>query len=106
MDKEEILEKSKGEYKNSDPYSADVRKTYLQRGMGAVLVLSFVFFITELIVKKSLNFGFLAINIVSGAALNWAEYKLNPQKSRLVIALIASFAVALAAVGYILSLFI
>ena len=106
MEKKEILEKSKGEYKNSDPYSADVRKTYLHRGMAVVLILSFVFFLTEIFVKKNLNLGFLAINFVSSAALNWAEYKLHPQKSRLVIAVIASFAVVIAAVGYIISLFI
>ena len=106
MDKKEILEKSKGEFKMSDPYSADVRKTYLHRGMAVVLILSFTFFLTELFVKKNLNLGFLAINFVSSAALNWAEYKLRPQKSRLIVALIASFAVVIAAVGYIISLFI
>lgn len=104
MDKKEILEKSKSEYKNSDPYGADVRKTYLHRGMAVVLVLSFVFFLVELFFKKNLNLGFLAINFVSSAALNWAEYKLHPQKSRLVIALIASFAVVIAAAGYITTL--
>ena len=104
MKKDEILEKSKDEFKNSDPYSADVRKTYLQRGMAVVLILSFVFFLTEIFVKNNLNFGFLAINFVSSAALNWAEYKLHPQKSRLVIAVIASLAVVIAAAGYIVSL--
>ena len=104
MKKDEILEKSKDEFKNSDPYSADVRKTYLQRGMAVVLILSFVFFLTEIFVKNNLNFGLLAINFVSSAALDWAEYKLHPQKSRLVIAVIASLAVVIAAAGYIVSL--
>ncbi len=104
MDKTEILEKSKSEFKNSDPYSADVRKTYLHKGMAVVLILSFAFFVTEIFFKHKLNFGFLAINFVSSAALNWAEYKLRPQKSRLVIAIIASLAVVIAAVGYIVSL--
>ncbi len=106
MDKEEILKKSKGEFKMSDPYGAEMRKTYLQRGMAVVQILSFVFFLVELFVKKNLNLGFLAIIFVGSVALNWAEYKLRPQKSRLVIAVIASFAVVLAAAGYILSLFI
>ena len=104
MEKNEILEKSKGEFKNSDPYSADVRKTYLHRGVAVILLLSLAFFLTELFVKKELKLGFLAINFVSNAALNWAEYKLHPQKSRLVIAIMASFAVMLAAAGYMISL--
>lgn len=104
MDKKEILEKSKGEFKNRDPYSADIRKTYLHRGMAVVLILSFVFFLMEIFVNHNLNLGFLAINFVSSAALNWAEYKLHPQKSRLIIAIIASLAVVIAAVGYIISL--
>ena len=104
MKRDEILEKSRGEYKNSDPYSADVRKTYLQRGMAVVLILSFVFFLTEIFVKKNLNLGFLAINFVSSAAMNWAEYKLHPQKTCLVLAVIASAAVVIAAVGYVISL--
>lgn len=106
MDKKDILEKSKEEFKNSDPYIVDVRNKYLNNGLAVGIALSLIFFLTELIVKGELNLGFMAINCVSTAALNWAEYKLHPKKSRLVIAIIASLAVVIAAVGYILSLFL
>ena len=105
MDKKDILEKSKGEYKNSDPYATEVRKTCMQHGMAIVLLLSVLFFFTELVVRHNLNLGFLAINCVSSLVTCWAEYKLRPKKSTLIIVIIASVGVVVSAAGYLISLF-
>ena len=106
MDKNDILEKSKDEFKNSDPYVSEIRKTCMQRGMAVTLVLSVLFFFLEIFIKKEMNLGFLAINCVSAATSSWAEYKLFPKKSRFIVAVLASTAVVIAAFGYILSIFI
>ncbi len=106
MNKKDVLEKSKGEYKNSDPYATEVRKTCMQRGMVIILLMSLLFFFTELLIKHNLHLGFLAINCVSNAVNCWAEYKLHPKKSTLIVLIITIVGVIAAAAGYMVSLFL
>ncbi len=106
MNKKDVLEKSKYEYKNSDPYATEVRKTCMQRGMVIVLLMSLLFFFTELLINHNLHLGFLAINCVSNAVNCWAEYKLHPKKSTLIVAIIAFTGVIVSAAGYMISLFV
>ncbi len=105
MEKQEILEKSKAEFKGNDPYFSDIQSKYMNRGLIVAIVMATVFYLTELIVRRNLNLGFLAIIAVNTAALNWAIYKQNPKTWRRVVAVLATTAVVLAAAGHFVSLF-
>ena len=101
MDKNEILEKSKAEFKGGDPYFEAVQSRYMRRGLLVVIVLATVFYLAEMLVRREMNLGFLAIVCVNAAAL----YKRKPERWRRTVATLASAAVVLAVAGHFMSLF-
>ncbi len=105
MEKNEILEKSKAEFKGNDPYFAEIQNKYMNRGLIVAIVMAAVFYLAEMIVKGRMNLGFLAIVAVNTAALNWALYKQNPKPWRRAVAALATAAVVLAVAGHFVDLF-
>ena len=77
----------------------------MRRGLLVVIVLATVFYLAEMLVRREMNLGFLAIVCVNAAALNWALYKRKPERWRRTVATLASAAVALAVAGHFMSLF-
>lgn len=82
MDKNEILEKSKAEFNGGDPYFEEVQNRYMRRGLLVVIVLTTFFYLAEMLVRREMNLGFLAIVCINAAALNWALYKRKPERWR------------------------
>lgn len=92
MDKNEILEKSRNENQNADPYFMEVNSKALTNGMLCALMFGIILTAVKLFKEQSLDFGLLAILGVFNAVTN--IYKAVKIKEKNYVIAAVSFGIA------------
>lgn len=78
MNKNEILEKSRNENKNADPYEMEINAKAGSYGVIAALILCFILFLIQIFAGHGLNYGLWAIcSILNAAASCYKAAKLK-----------------------------
>ena len=99
MDKEEILAKSRAEYKNKDVYEIEVLKQANSCGIIVMAVLAVIFFSVQIFVGGGQNWGMWALVFSPSMATYWVKYIKLKRKHELPAAIGYTVIVAVSA-GY------
>lgn len=92
MNKNEVLEKSRSENKNADPYLMEVNSKALTNGMWSALLISVVLTAVKFFKEQSFDFSLLAILGVLNAVTN--IYKAVKIKEKNYVIAAVSFSIA------------
>ena len=74
MNKDEILAKSRAENKNKDVYEQEVLKQASRSAVVVQMVLATIFFVTQILVDKGINWGLWALVFSTSMTINWVKY--------------------------------
>lgn len=87
MDKKEILEKSRAENKNKDVYEQEILKQASASSMRVMMILAAIFFVIQIFVGDSMNFGLWAIVFSANMTTFWVKYRKLRDKHELALAI-------------------
>jgi len=88
MNKEEILEKSRAENKNRDVYEQEILKQAGKSTVIVMLILTALFFATQILVGGGMNFGLWALVFSTDMTTHWVKYIRLRHKLELVMAIV------------------
>lgn len=74
MNREEILEKSRAEHRNSDIVEKEVTKEGESWSTLVTLFLAVVFFCVQIATGGGMNYGLYALVIANNTTIYWAKY--------------------------------
>lgn len=87
MNKDEILAKSRAENKNQDVYEQEVLTQASKIAVIVQMILSAIFFVTQMCVGEGINWGLWALVFSSGMTIFWVKYIKLRRKHELVMAI-------------------
>ncbi|MGN1249700.1 MAG: DUF6442 family protein [Candidatus Spyradocola sp.] len=105
MQKEEILEKSRRENKNQDPYEKQVITAGGNAGAIAAAVLATVFFVAQILTGGGINYGLYAVVFVIPATGFTVKAIRLRRRHEIVVAVIYWVAVLLFSAAHLYQLF-
>lgn len=105
MNKEEILEKSRRENSQKDPYEMEINLKASQIGTICALILCFMLFVVQILAGGGMNYGLWGVIMAgSGGSSLYAGIKLK-LKSRVWMGICYLIAAVLAAIVSIVDIF-
>ncbi len=104
MNKEEILEKSRGENKSKDIYEQEVLKEAGNAGAITAAIVCAVFFIMQVLVGEGLNYGLWSIIFSMEAACFITKAIRLKRTHEIILAVLYSITALLTAAGHIYNL--
>lgn len=104
MNKDEILEKSRRENSQKDPYEMEINLKASQIGVSFSFVLGFILFLVQLILGGGMNYSFWSIIMaVNAGASIYKGIKLSDRKN-LIMGAVWCFCALAGAVASVLSM--
>ena len=104
MNKDEILAKSRAENKNKDVYEQEVLKQASRSAVVVQIVLATIFFVTQILVDKGINWGLWALVFSTSMTINWVKYIKLRHRQELITAIVYTVFVSVMSVYYIYNL--
>ena len=104
MNKDEILAKSRAENKNKDVYEQEVLKQASRSAVVVQMVLATIFFVTQILVDKGINWGLWALVFSTSMTINWVKYIKLRYRQELITAIVYTVFVSVMSVYYIYNL--
>ncbi|MDE8726318.1 DUF6442 family protein [Ruminococcus bromii] len=104
MNKDEILAKSRAENKNKDVYEQEVLKQASRSAVVVQMVLATIFFVTQILVDKGINWGLWALVFSTSMTINWVKYIKLRHRQELITAIVYTVFVSVMSVYYIYNL--
>ena len=104
MNKDEVLAKSRAENKNKDVYEQEVLKQASRSAVVVQMVLATIFFVTQILVDKGINWGLWALVFSASMTINWVKYIKLRHKQELITAIVYTVFVFVMSGYYIYSL--
>ena len=81
MNKDEILAKSRAEYKIRDIYEQEIAKQANHIAVTVLLVLATLFFLVQILAGKGMNYGIYAIVLSGNMTVSWVRYAKLKEKN-------------------------
>lgn len=104
MNKDEILAKSRAENKNKDVYEQEVLKQASRSAVVVQMVLATIFFVTQILVDKGINWGLWALVFSTSMTINWVKYIKLRHRQELITAIVYTVFVSVISGYYIYNL--
>ena len=104
MNKDEVLAKSRAENKNKDVYEQEVLKQASRSAVVVQMVLATIFFVTQILVGKGINWGLWALDFSTSMTINWVKYIKLRHKQELITAIVYTVFVSVMSGYYIYNL--
>jgi len=104
MNKDEILAKSRAENKNKDVYEQEVLKQASRSAVVVQMVLATIFFVTQILVDKGINWGLWALVFSTSMTINWVKYIKLRHRQELITAIVYTVFVSVMSGYYIYNL--
>ena len=104
MDKKEILEKSRAENQNRDLYAQEVSKTANSAAVLVMVIIAAVFFLLQLYVDGTLNYGIWALIFSADMTAHWVKFVKFKSKGEPLAAILYTVIVAVFAGNHIYQL--
>ncbi len=104
MNKDEILAKSRAENKNKDVYEQEVLKQASRSAVVVQMVLATIFFVTQILVDKGINWGLWALVFSTSMTINWVKYIKLRYRQELITAIVYTVFVSVMSGYYIYNL--
>ena len=104
MNKDEVLAKSRAENKNKDVYEQEVLKQASRSAVVVQMVLATIFFVTQILVGKGINWGLWALVFSTSMTINWVKYIKLRHKQELITAIVYTVFVSVMSGYYIYNL--
>lgn len=104
MNKDEILAKSRAENKNKDVYEQEVLKQASRSAVVVQMALATIFFVTQILVDKGINWGLWALVFSTSMTINWVQYIKLRHRQELITAIVYTVFVSVMSVYYIYNL--
>ena len=104
MNKDEILPKSRAENKNKDVYEQEVLKQASRSAVVVQMVLATIFFVTQILVDKGINWGLWALVFSTSMTINWVKYIKLRHRQELITAIVYTVFVSVMSGYYIYNL--
>ena len=104
MNKDEILAKSRAENKNKDVYEQEVLKQASRSAVVVQMVLATIFFVTQILVDKGINWGLWALVFSTSMTINWVKYIILRYRQELITAIVYTVFVSVMSGYYIYNL--
>lgn len=104
MNKDEILAKSRAENKNKDVYEQEVLKHASRSAVVVQMILATIFFVTQILVDKGINWGLWALVFSTSMTINWVKYIKLRHRQELITAIVYTVFVSVMSGYYIYNL--
>ena len=104
MNRDEILAKSRAENKNKDVYEQEVLKQASRSAVVVQMVLATIFFVTQILVDKGINWGLWALVFSTSMTINWVKYIKLRYRQELITAIVYTVFVSVMSGYYIYNL--
>lgn len=106
MNKDEILAKSRAENKNKDVYEQEVLKQASKSAVVVQMILATIFFVTQILVGKGINWGLWALVFSASMTINWVKYIKLRNRQELITAIVYTVFVLVMSGYYIYNLIV
>ena len=104
MNKDEILAKSRAENKNKDVFEQEVLKQASRSAVVVQMILATIFFITQILANKGINWGLWALVFSTSMTINWVKYIKLRHRQELIMAIVYTVFVSVMSGYYIYNL--
>ena len=104
MNRDEILAKSRAENKNKDVYEQEVLKQASRSAVVVQMVLATIFFVTQILVDKGINWWLWALVFSTSMTINWVKYIKLRYRQELITAIVYTVFVSVMSGYYIYNL--